>query len=99
MRYGDAVVIDGGEIQLDNVIDGGELYINICIDGGELGVFYDSGEGVAPVYRGPYEIEPLFEDITLDTNGKLMNRDVIVREIYVGRVTNPSGGKTITIGG
>ena len=99
MRYGDAVVIDGGEIKLNNVIDGGELGVNIRIDGGELGVFYDSGGTVAPVYPGPFEVVPIFEDVVLDTNGKLMKNNVIVREIYVGRVTNPAGGKTVTIGG
>lgn len=99
MRYGDAVVIDGGEIKLNNVIDGGELGVNIRIDGREFGVFYDSGGTAAPVYTGPYEVDPRFENITLSTSGKLMKHDVIVHEIYVGRVTNPSGGKTVTIGG
>lgn len=88
MRYGDAVAIAGGEIRLKNVIDGGEI-----------GVFYDSGGTAAPVYPGPYEADPRFENITLSTSGKLMKHDVIVHEIYVGRVTNPSGGKTVTIGG
>lgn len=88
MRYGNAVAIDGGEILLNNVIDGGEL-----------GVFYDSGGTVAPVYAGPYVVDPLFDSTTLETGGKLMQHDVIVNEIYVGRVTNPAGGKTVTIGG
>ena len=88
MRYGDAVAIAGGEIRLKNVIDGEEI-----------GVFYDSGGTPAPVYSGPYEVDPRFEDITLNTSGRLMRQDVIVHEIYVGRVTNPSGGKTVTIGG
>jgi hypothetical protein len=57
-----------------------------------------SGGAVHPIYQGPYDVEPMFEVQTLETKGRLLNRDVTVNEIYVGRVINPQGGNTITIG-
>ena len=85
--FGNAVAIDGAEVEL-----------SINIDGGEIGVFYDTGGGSFPIYQGPYEVDPTFTDIVLPTTNHIMNDDVTVHEIYVGRVTNPQGGKTITIG-
>lgn len=43
MRFGDAVVIDGAEVGLENRIDGGEIGMRKGIDGGELGAFYNTG--------------------------------------------------------
>ena len=97
--YGNAVAIDGAEIELSMTIDGGEIELSLEIDGAEAGVFYDTGGGSFPVYPGPYLVEPIFEDIILNTAQHILNQDVTVKEIYVGRVTNPSGGKTVTIGG
>ncbi len=50
-------------------------------------------------YRGEYVVDPRFEAQTLETKDKVMSDDVIVNPIEVARVTNPSGGKTIFIGG
>lgn len=43
MRYGDAVVIDGAEVGLENRIDGGEVGLEKRLDGNEIGVFYNKG--------------------------------------------------------
>lgn len=51
------------------------------------------------VYEGDYEIVPKFEEQTLKTKSKLMGDDITVLEIPVIKVSNPSGGKTIIIGG
>jgi len=59
---------------------------------------FNGGGAVYPIYQGPYDVEPMFEVQTLETKGRLLNRDVTVNEIYVGRVINPQGGNTITIG-
>ena len=56
-------------------------------------------EGSHEIYGGPYEVDPKFEVITLETANKLMTDDVIVNEIAVARVENPAGGITVTIGG
>lgn len=50
-------------------------------------------------YKGPYQIEPKFIEETLATKGKLMKENVIVSPIDIARVTNPSGGTTVYIGG
>ena len=98
LDFGNAVAIDGAEINLGINVDGAEISLGINIDGAEVGVFYDTGGGSFPFYPGPYIVDPTFNDIVLDTGNHVMTHDVTVREIYVGRVTNPSGGKTITIG-
>lgn len=85
--YGNAVVIDGGEVSISTVIDGGEI-----------GVFYNIGAG-GVVYPGPYDVIPIFEAIELETAHKLASRNITVEAIPVARVDNPQGGKTITIGG
>lgn len=43
MRFGDAVVIDGAEVGLENRIDGGEVGLEKRLDGNEIGVFYNTG--------------------------------------------------------
>lgn len=50
-------------------------------------------------YSGPYQIAPKFTEETLATKGKLMKEDVTVSPINIARVTNPSGGTTVYIGG
>lgn len=50
-------------------------------------------------YDGNYLVEPNFEGTVLKTKGKLLQSDVVINPIAVSRVTNPSGGKTIYIGG
>lgn len=50
-------------------------------------------------YPGPYEVDPEFDSVVLETNNKLMTDDVTVNPIYVGRTSNPSGGITVYIGG
>lgn len=53
----------------------------------------------APPYRGEYEVIPKFTEEVLKTKNKLMKDDVVVHSIEVARVSNPSGGTTIYIGG
>lgn len=56
--------------------------------------------GVASeVYKGTYEMYPGLEDSMLLTKDKLMKDDVTFKAIPRYVVENPSGGKTITIGG
>lgn len=51
------------------------------------------------IYTGDYTINPDFSGKTLETKGKTMDEDVIVKPIEVTRVSNPSGGTTVYIGG
>ena len=50
-------------------------------------------------YEGEYTVNPDFIGKILRTNGKMMRDDVTVNAIEVQRVSNPSGGRTIYIGG
>lgn len=50
------------------------------------------------IYDGPLVIDPKYSDQVLQTRGKLMPGDVTVHEIFVSKVSNPSGGKTVFIG-
>lgn len=52
-----------------------------------------------PYYEGTYEVEPVWEDITLETKQKSMNDNVKVTEIPYLEAENPQGGITVVIGG
>lgn len=52
-----------------------------------------------PAYTGEYEVIPKFTEEVLKTKNKLMKDNVVVYPIEVARVSNPSGGTTVYIGG
>lgn len=62
----------------------------------DVGLEYGQG-GRLPDYHGSYEVIPKLVDQTLPTKDKSMTEDVVVKEVPVARVSNPSGGKTCTI--
>lgn len=51
-----------------------------------------------PYYEGEYEVDPKFEEQTLETKQKSMHDDVKVHEIYTAEVDNIAGGVTFIIG-
>lgn len=52
-----------------------------------------------PEYPGPYSVAPRFYyGHTLQTAGKQMAQNVTVEPIAIYEVSNPQGGRTITIG-
>ena len=57
------------------------------------------GGGGGEPYDGPYTVTPDFKTQELATKDKLLKDNVTVDSIAVARVENPSGGKTIFIGG
>lgn len=57
------------------------------------------GGGEGEPYDGPYTVTPDFETQELATKDRLLKDNVTVDPIAVARVENPSGGKTIFIGG
>lgn len=52
-----------------------------------------------PIYAGEYEATPKKESQIMPTAGKVLLNDFTVKGIPVTRVTNPSGGITVIIGG
>ena len=57
------------------------------------------GEAPRPHYDGEYTVNPMFIAQTLETADKVMDADLTVNAIEVSRTSNPSGGKTVYIGG
>ena len=51
------------------------------------------------LYNGPYTVDPHFSAQVLSTKEKVLREDITVNPIDVARVSNPSGGNTIYIGG
>lgn len=89
MIYGNAVAIDGGEVELSIQIDGGEIELNTFIDGGEQGVFFP----VYPdVYTGDLVVIPrAAEAQTLSCAHKTMPDDVTVTKVPYFETSNDSG--------
>lgn len=53
-----------------------------------------------PPYEGDYEVTSLpFQDQLYETKGYRMRDDLTVKAIPYEEVSNPQGGKTVTIGG
>ena len=53
----------------------------------------------AEEYPGPYTVQPrLYYGTVLETKGCLMRDDVGVEPIAMYEVSNPQGGRTVTIG-
>lgn len=59
LKYGNAVVIDGGEVSLSSQIDGGETSLRSTIDGGEVG---DHFQPLPHITIGEVETLPPTED-------------------------------------
>lgn len=75
--YGNAVAIDGGEVQLSVQIDGGEISLSSCMDG-DVGAFMP----VYPEsYTGDLVVTPTRETQTLYTEHLTMPGNVIVNPI------------------
>lgn len=49
-------------------------------------------------YLGEYEVTPMVKAQTLFTAKRVLEHDVLVKEIPYAEVTNLSNGKTVTIG-
>lgn len=55
--------------------------------------------GSGEEYDGDYRVTPKFTEKVLQTKNKFMKDNVSVAPIEVARVSNPSGGTTVYIGG
>lgn len=50
-------------------------------------------------YEGDYEVvSKLYNPQTMETQGKVMAHDTVVKPIPIYEVSNPAGGMTVTIG-
>ena len=87
--YGDAVVIDGGEVSLTQNIDGGEITLVTLIDGGEIGTFMP----IYPeTYMGALTVTPkAWTEQVLQTRLKMMPDNVTVLEVPYFETHNQDG--------
>lgn len=75
----------------------GELEATLS-DSGDDGLIAELISFDADPYEGEYEVTPRLGSQTLDTDGKVMVKDLIVYEIPVVKTTNIQGGQTVLIG-
>lgn len=90
------VVLDG-ELSLDLHIDG-DMSLNIPVDG-EAGTVIKVTEYDTPTYHGQTVVDPDFVGKVLETAHKIVLSDITVNPIQVESVSNPTGGRTVYIGG
>lgn len=84
------IVVIEGQVSLENLVKG-EVNLNNMIDG-ESGTFYLASAEAHETYNGNYNVIPsAFEDITLNTNNKIMQRDVTVSKIPYYQTSNTNG--------
>ena len=86
--------------QQEVVLDG-ELSLNLNIDGEmSLDLHMDGEAGTdAPTYQGQTTVNPDFEGTVLETAQKIVLSNITVNPIQVESVSNPTGGRTVYIGG
>lgn len=60
-------------------------------------VTIDNSTPVIPPYRGPYEVIPTVDGMTLQTKNLRMDDNVTIHEIPYYEVSNPTGGITVYI--
>lgn len=77
------------------------LYIDIDVEE-VCSITIDVEEGIQgemlPYYEGRYEVTPRKIQQKLNTKDKSMSKDVTIFAIPYNEVSNPYGGKTVTIG-
>lgn len=95
-------------IPLKEVVLDGELSLNLYLDvdmslnlhtDGEPNNVIKVVERDAPTYIGQTTVEPDFNGTVLETANKIVLNDITVNPIQVESVSNPSGGRTVYIGG
>ena len=80
------------------VVLDGELSLNLHIDG-EVGIVTKVVEHDLPVYTGDTTVNPDFVGTVLMTAQRVVNQNITVNPIQVESVSNPTGGRTVYIGG
>lgn len=98
-----AVMTMASEIALDLGIriESQHKMVDIAIGGRQKNLSMTIAKALTPppVYEGPYQtVSKLYYPHSLETRGKQMRENVVIAPIPFHEVSNPAGGKTITIG-
>ncbi len=80
------------------VVLDGELSLNLQMDG-EPSNTIKVVERDAPTYTGQTTVDPDFSGTVLETAQKIVLSNITVNPIQVESVSNPTGGRTVYIGG
>lgn len=102
MSYSDPLLIDEqvtflkGTLSCDKILGGKITSTTRLFAVVTIPTIFD--DPVEP-YEGPVDILPSFDRSVLETKNKKLLDDLTVEPIPVYRVTNPTGGVTIVIGG
>lgn len=80
------------------VVHDGLLSVTIPLDG-ECGVVTKVVQHDLPVYTGETTVDPDFDGTVLMTAQKVVNQNITINPIQVESVSNPTGGRTVYIGG
>lgn len=84
------IVVIEGQVLLNETIEG-DVSLTNMIDG-ELGTFYLASSETHEIYNGNYTVVPsASDDITLETNNKIMERDVTVFKVPYYQTSNVEG--------
>lgn len=78
-----------------------ESIVDIAFEENGLSMDVDFGEVQkieSPIYGGPYEVTPTTDPLLLETAGKRMEEDMLIKAIPRFDVSNTAGGTTVYIG-
>ena len=81
----------------------GEVIDDAAITGivsqrGAIGASVQPGGSAMERYPGPYDVTPTVDGQTLPTAKRRMTDDLSINPIPYAAVSNPAGGRTVTIG-
>lgn len=99
-EYIDCIEIDGTEYELRDSSVADRVGISVEVNGTTL-KFLTKDNADYAVYSGAYEVQSTIGggNVTLNTEGKVLAKNITATEIPVSEVSNVAGGKTLTIGG
>lgn len=76
-----------------------EMTLRVVRPEQDIGIAIERGSSILPEYDGPTEVTPrLYWGQTLATKDKSVLEDIVVKAIPISDVSNPHGGRTVTIG-
>lgn len=87
------------DIQMNITSMSQDIRLNVTRASPEITMTIDKSVTPPETYDGPYEVQSiLYDEATIPTAFKMLERDVTVLPIRIYEVSNPQGGRTVTIG-
>ena len=87
------------DIRMSITAQNQHMQIDVQRNSPSMSMIIDKSMTPPEPYEGEYTVMPiLYDETVLQTAWKTLNRNVTVLPIKIHEVSNPKGGKTITIG-